>query len=107
MVHVPKPTSLVRMDVPGNMRYFTLMLLLEHARRLAREVCDDDARAGAADGNQRIHHDSIAVDPAALRGRLNHTVLATHLVRGERIARFLTHSRDDIEERSGWLHHHH
>ena len=60
------------------------------ARRMAVSVSIIDARL---------------VDPAARAGRLDHRVLAAHLIRGGRLAEALFHLRDDVEIGQRRLHH--
>src|SRR3569833_733649 len=83
MVHVPNPTSLTRTSVPGKSLYFMISALVEQFRRGACEISDYDIGASAPDTEQRIHHHALAFDPAAIGGCLNHSVLPTHLVRGD------------------------
>src|SRR5258705_3940390 len=133
-VQVPKPTSLTLTSVLGKTRYFMAVKAggnesglcrpepeftpraasglrttstAEQPRRVQREIRDDHVGAGAADAEQALHHRAVAVDPSALGGRLNPNELATHLVRGQRVAGLLLHAGDDIQERTRRLDHHH
>jgi hypothetical protein len=52
----------------------------EPVRDLARVVGQDGRGAGAAEGQQRLEHGAVAVDPAVRGGRFDHRVLARDLV---------------------------
>src|SRR5437867_10615591 len=80
--------------------------LRERTGRLACVVGDDDVRAGAADPRQRFQHRAALVDPAVAGGRLEHGVLAAHVIRRRGVAERLLHARDDVEIRQRRLYHH-
>src|SRR5688500_16267547 len=104
-VHVPKPTSLTATPLVGRMRVFIASsfgsaagseaLGAQTLRRFGGEIGDDHVRAGAPDADQRFHHRPVTVDPSTLGRSTNHSVLATHLIGGERIAGLRLHMRDD------------
>ena len=78
------------------------------ARRASRaKYVRIDVGAGALDREQVLQRDGVAVDPAELRGRLHHRVLAAHVVRRDRNVERGAHRRDDVEVRERGLHHHH
>src|SRR6266571_1532932 len=69
----------------------------EQARGLLGEVGDDEVGAGAADGEERLQHDPVAVDPAVLRRGLEHGVFAGDVVRGDWHVDRLPHAVDDVQ----------
>src|ERR1700722_13439298 len=87
-VHVPKPTSLTRRSVPGNVRYRMLLPAAapQHPRGRRGEIGQNTVGSGAPDPDQRLHHRPLAVDPPTLGSGLNHHVLAANLIRGQRIS---------------------
>src|ERR1043165_4881781 len=85
----------------------SLWLHSKQPSRLAREVSDDDVGARAPYAEERVHHDALAIDPSAIGSRVNHSVLATDLVRGDGITRLDFDAANDVEERTGRLHHDH
>src|SRR5437899_2973448 len=83
-----------------------LRSLCERTRGLTCVVGDDDVRAGAADPRQRFQHRAALVDPPVPGGRLEHGVLAAHVVRRRGVAERLLHARDDVEIRQRRFDHH-
>src|SRR5688572_16936223 len=51
---------------------------------LAREIGQDEVRAGALDAEERLVHDALLVENSRAGGRLDHRVLAGDLVRRDR-----------------------
>src|SRR5256885_14547170 len=62
--------------------------------RLLGEVGDDEIGPGAAYGDERLHHDALAIDPAVARRGRQHGVLARDVVGGDRHADRLAHAVD-------------
>src|SRR5260221_2522479 len=74
--------------------------------QLAREVGEDDVRAGPLDRGDVLHGDRGTVDPAPLGRRLHHRVLAGHVVRRDGKVDRCPYLGDDVEVRERRLHHH-
>src|SRR6185503_20732252 len=80
-------------------------LALEEPRRLTREIRDDEVRARAPDGRERLQHAPLLVEPPEPTGRLDHRVLPRDRVRGQREPELLPHPGDDVQVREGRLDH--
>ena len=72
-----------------------------------REIREHAVGARALEGNQAFDHRAFAVKPAVLRRRLDHRVLAGHLIGEGRHAECLFHARDDVEIGQARLDHDH
>src|SRR5687767_5445374 len=117
IVHVPKPTSLMVTPLVGRMRVFmsnppnatsaSRAVRAQALRRVHGKIGDDHVGAGATNADERLHHRAISIYPATLGRGPNHSVLATHLIGGQRMARLRLHARDDVEIRTRRLHHDH
>src|SRR5664279_698083 len=77
------------------------------ARRVESEVREHAIGTGALEGAERFHHHRVVVEPAVLRRRLEHRVLAAHLVGERRQAELVFDTADDVEVRHARLDHHH
>jgi hypothetical protein len=74
---------------------------------LAGEVGEDDVGAGPLDGGEVLEGHGLTVDPAALGRRLQHRVLAAHVVGGHGQVDRGPDLGDDVEVRQGRLDHDH
>src|SRR4051812_9407146 len=72
---------------------------------LLRPVRHDQVGARAPDGGQRLERGLPLVEPAVLRGRLHHRVLARDVVRGDRQVEALADRSDDVQVRQRGLDH--
>ena len=70
-------------------------------------IGDDEVGSGALDGQQRLHHHGPLVEPAIGGRRLEHGVLAAHVVGGHREPGLALDAVDQVEVRQGRLDHHH
>src|SRR4051812_1881195 len=77
----------------------------EHVGELGREVGEDDVGAGTLDGGDVLEGDGLTVDPPALGRRLDHRVLAGHVVGGDGNIDCSAHVGDHIEVGERRLHH--
>src|SRR5258706_13062487 len=91
----------------GPSQYPVRFLVAQRPRRLHGEVGDNQIGPGSADRDERLHHDALAVDEAALCRRDEHGVLPGDMIRGDRHLERLADPPDDVEIRKGRLHHHH
>src|SRR5229473_1287170 len=66
--------------IRGRLRAGPARPLGERPSSLSGVVGDDDIGAGAADTRQRLEHRTALVDPAVPRRRLQHGVLAAHVI---------------------------
>src|SRR5262245_2860149 len=94
------PFAEIRMRVPMAASS-ALAIALEPARDVPGEVRDDDVGTGASDGSERLHHRALLLEPAELRGGLEHRILPRHRVGGQGHAELLLGARDHIEVRQG------
>ena len=74
---------------------------------LLGEVGEDDVGAGPLDRGEVLEGHGVAVDPAALGGRLHHRVLAGHVVRRDGHVDLGAGGGDHVEVGQRRLHHHH
>ena len=74
---------------------------------LTREVREDEVGAGSLDGDEVLEGDRIPVDPTVRGSRLEHRVLAAHVVRRNRNVELRAHRGNHVEIRECRLHHHH
>src|SRR4029453_17857154 len=65
----------------------------------AREIGQHEVGASPLDRDQVLERDRVAVEPAELRRRLHHGVLAAHVERGDGNVEGVTHRTDDVEVR--------
>src|SRR3954471_4060386 len=78
----PPPTSSAPSPPPRGEGKRLASLLAQELRGFFGVVREDHVGAGAADRQQRRHHDAVVVDPALLGGGLEHRVLARDVVGG-------------------------
>jgi hypothetical protein len=71
------------------------------------EVGQHAIGAGALEGQQAFHHHRVVVEPAVLRGGLEHGVLAADLVGEGGHAEFVLHAAHDVQVGHAGLDHHH
>src|SRR6478672_13121402 len=86
-VHVPKPTSDTVTSAPGKFLYLIAFKLAgrarsrrERTRDLGRKVSDHNVRTRSPYAGERLHHHARPIDPATLRRRFDHCILAADLV---------------------------
>ena len=74
-------------------------------REVLRPVREDHVGAGALDRRQRLDRRRLLVEVAGGRGRLDHRILAAHVVRGERQVEAVAGRAEDVEVRKRRLDH--
>src|SRR5215211_8197375 len=74
---------------------------------LAREIGQHEVGAGALDRDQVLERDRVAVEPAELRRRFHHGVLAADVERADGDVERVAHRADDVEVGERRLHHDH
>ena len=79
----------------------------QQPRRVEREVAQHAVGAGALEGQQRLHHHRVVVEPAVGGRGLEHRVLAADLVGEGRHAELVLHAAHDVQVGHAGLDHHH
>src|ERR1700751_1978845 len=95
----PSPFEAVASRGPlrGTERGWSLCHRLELFRHARRKICEHAVAAGALECDQALDHGALAIEPAVLRRRHDHRVLARDLVREGRHAERLLHSAQHVE----------
>ncbi len=77
------------------------------ARRLDGEIGEDAVGPRAFECQQAFHHHRVMVEPAVLRGCLEHGVFAAHLISESRHVELVLHPAHDVQIRHARFDHHH
>src|ERR1700737_5137162 len=70
-------------------------------------IGQDDILARAMNPGEYLVNHALFIQPALLRGGLNHSVFATDIVCRHRYMDSVSHSVNDIQIRQRWFHHYH
>src|SRR5579885_2449550 len=101
------PFRIAIMTIAAAASHPTARVLAERTGRIFGEIGQDEIRAGAANGDERLHHRALQVQPAVARRRDDHAEFPGDLICADRDGEPLARHPDDVEIRQRGLHHQH